>query len=433
MAHEVAEVKEMPVRRLEGMPSALKLTLIALLVVGVVAFVASVMTDPARAWRSYLFNWLYWTSIAQGGVILAAAITIARGKWARPVRRIALSQVAFLPIAFVLMLPLFFVGEHIFTWYGQDLHGKEAYLNMPFLSVRNIVLFGALVCVSMLFAYWSLRPDLGRLRDSAPESLRGLYARFSRNWRGEAVEDAEAQRKTGIYAPVMALLWAAALSVIAWDFIMSQEEHWFSTLIGPYFFMGGFLAGIALTGILSSIYRSKLDLGGVIQTPQFHDLGKLTFGFSVFWAYMFWSQYVTIWYGMLPWEQTFLVHRLQAPYLAIAFLAFLGLFLIPFIGLLGAAPKKKPAILSTFGIVILVGLWIERYVLIYPSFYHELDSAVFGWQEIGAALPFAALFIGSIVFFATRFPIVQLWQPISEELMEASSEDPPSGSQTTEE
>src|SRR5690554_2417431 len=194
MAHDVGGVTEIPVRRLERVPPVIKTVVAVLLGLGVVAFIVSMMNDPARAWRSYLFNWLYWTAIAQGGVILAAAVTITRGVWAQPVRRISLSLAAFLPISFLLMLPLFFVGQHIFTWYGQDLHGKEAYLNMPFLTVRNVVLFGALTIVSMLFAYWSLRPDAGRLRESAPESVRGLYERLSRGWRGEEAEDRLAQR-----------------------------------------------------------------------------------------------------------------------------------------------------------------------------------------------------------------------------------------------
>lgn len=431
MAHDVGGVRQMPARRLESVPPVIKVGVPVALVLGVVVFIAALLTDPARAWRAYLFNWLYWTAVAHGAVILAAAVTITRGVWARPIRRIALSSVAFLPISLVLMLPLFFVGEYIFTWFGQDLQGKEVYLNMPFLSARNLLLVGAFTVVAHLFAYWSLRPDLGRLRSEAPTQLRGLYERMTRGWRGDTEEDMQAQRKTGMYAPILTLLWVVALSVVSWDFVMSQEEHWFSALIGPYFFMGGFLGGIVLTAILATIYRARLNLEDSIQSQQFHDLGKLAFGFSVFWAYMFWSQYLTIWYGLLPWEQSFLVHRLEQPYLSVAFVAFAGLFLVPFFGLMGVAPKKRPAILSTFGVIVLIGLWIERYVLIYPSFYHELESTVFGWQELGMALPFAALFIGSITRFATRYPILQLWQPVSEERLEASSEEPPAGGQVT--
>lgn len=432
MAYDTVEM-QLPLRRLERFPKPVALAAGALLVVGVIAMIGAFLGDATRAWRAYLFNWLFWSSLAQGAVILAVAVSITRGVWARPVRRIALSFVAFLPIAFILLIPLLFAGESIFPWYGQDLHGKEAYLNMPFLSVRNIVLIGALTWLSLLFAYWALRPDAGRLRDEAPESLRGLYARLTRGWRGQEEEERIATQRLSVYGPIIALVWALAYSVVAWDFVMSLEEHWYSTMIGPYYFMAGFLGGIAATAILTTIYRSKLGLEDYIQPPQFHDLGKLTFGFCVFWAYLYWSQYLTIWYGLLPWEQTFLVHRIGAPYGRLSGVVFGFIFLIPFVGLLGVVPKRTPKILSTFAAIVLIGLWLERYVLIYPSYYHDADSITFGWQEIGVALPFAGLFLASVVWFGTRFPIMQLWEPRAEEEALVWTEEPPGTSAVTEE
>src|SRR5690606_25704192 len=110
-----------------------------------------------------------------------------------------------------------------------------------------------------------------------------------------------------------------------------------------------------------------------IEPPQFHDLGKLTFSFCIFWAYLFWSQYLVIWYGKLPWEQAFVIHRLQQPYAPVAVLVFFALFVLPFFGLLGVRAKKTPAILGLFAIVVLVGLWFERYMLVYPSLYQDAE------------------------------------------------------------
>lgn len=424
MAHDTFDM-ELPVRRLDGIPKTVGLAIVLLLVLGGIAAAGAFLVDPARAWRAYLFNWLFWMSVAQGAVVLAAAVTITRGVWARPIRRIALSFVAFMPIALLLLLPLLFAGESIFPWYGQDLHGKEAYLNVPFLAARNILVLGALVLLSLRFAYWALRPDAGLVKAEAPERLRGLYDWLTRDWQGQEREEALASKRLSFLAPVLGLVWALAFSVVAWDFIMSLEEHWYSTLIGPYYFMGGFLGGIAATAILTTVYRAKLGLEAVIQPPQFHDLGKLTFAFCVFWAYLFWSQYLVIWYGMLPWEQTFLAHRLSEPFRTLSFMVFGLLFLAPFFGLLGVAPKRAPKILSLFSGVVLVGLWLERYILIYPSYYPLADWLPFGWQEIGMALPFAGLFLLALMAFATRFPILQVWQPLSEETLLASSEEPP--------
>lgn len=426
MAHDTFEEVELPVRRFEGFPKPALLASLALLVVGVVAFIAALMGDPDRAWRAYLFNWLYFGTMAQGAVMLAVAVILARGLWARPVRRIALGFVAFLPIWFVLLFPLLLQSERIFTWYGEELYGAKAtYLNVPFLAARNIAFLAALLALSLAFAYWALRPDAGMLRDEAPARLKGLYARLTRGWLGQEAEEERAHKRLQVIGPILALTWAFAFSVVVFDFVQSQDPHWFSTLIGPYFFMAGFLGGISATILFTVAYRKSLGLDGVIRTPQFHDLGKLQFAFCVFWAYLFWSQYLVIWYGLLPWEQAFFVDRLGQPYSGIAMTVFFLIFVAPFFGLLGAAPKRTPQILAVFASLVLVGLWLERYILVYPSFYQGIDSPRLGWQEVGTGLAFAGLFIGATVRFATRYPVVQLWQPASEEEQLLSTEEPP--------
>src|SRR5690606_17606918 len=102
------------------------------------------------------------------------------------------------------------------------------------------------------------------------------------------------------------------------------------------------------------------------------------------------------------------------PYRVIAQIVFLCLFIMPFGGLLGVAPKKRPEILATFAAIILLGLWLERYLLVYPSLYIGVEQVPLGWQEIGMGLGFVGLLVGSVLAFATRFPLFQLWQPAGE-------------------
>lgn len=425
MAHELHQA-ELPLTRLDRIPAMVKWIAAALIVIGGIAVASGFVVDAERSWRAYMFNWLFWTSVAQGAVIFSAAVTMARGIWSKPVRRISLSFVAFLPISLVLLIPLLLAGEQIFPWVGQEMGGgKEAWLNLPFLGARNLILILVMTGVSLIYAYWALRPDIGLIREKAPERLRGLYDRMTRGWRGQETEEVIATKRLAVLGPIMALVWVTAHTVLAYDFIMSLEDHWFSTMIGPLFFMGGFLGGIAATAVLTSVYRSTFRLDEYIQGPQLHDLGKLTFAFSVFWIYLFWGQFLTIWYGMLPAEQPYLVHRFLPPYAGVSTWVVLLLFVIPFIGLLGAVTKRSPVALSIFSIVALVGLWLERYMQVYPSYYHSLDTIVFGWQEIGFALPFAGLMLLSLVYFALRFPVLQLWQPLVEELWIGSTEEPP--------
>jgi hypothetical protein len=413
MAHGNAN-RELPVARFESLPRRLATTTIALLALGGIAFAAALLTNPSRAWHAYLINWLFFTSIAQGAVMIAVLVTITRGVWSRPIRRLALSFVAFLPVSYVLLLPMIVAADHIFPWLAEPVEGKQTWLNLPFLAARNVVLLGVLFWLSIVFARASLRPDVGMLRSRESGALAAMWERMCTGWQGQEVEEAAAHRRTARLAPVIALVYAAAFSLVAWDFVMSLEPHWFSTLIGPYFFMPAILGGMAATSILTRSVTTKLGESDRIAPSQWHDLGKLMFGLCVFWGYLFFSQFIVIWYGLLPGEQSFVIHRFSAPFTPIARAVFACLFVIPFFGMLGVTPKRSPRSQNIFAGIILLGLWLERYLLVYPSHNLGAERLPLGWPEVGTALLFAGALLAAIGWFITRFPLFQLWQPMSE-------------------
>ncbi len=412
MSHDIGELKDFPVRRLDRMPRGVMIGAAVLVVLGAVLWGMGAMADADRAWRAYAYNWIFFAGIAQGAVLLAAVVTIARGIWSRPIRRVAISFVAFLPIAYLLLFPplLIWAPEHLFPWLHIDVGEKALYLNMPFLAARNLVALAVLLGISLLFAYWQIRPDAGLARDAGWKG----FDRFTRGWQGQEQEETRAWRKMTVLAPAMAIAYAIAYSFIAFDFVMSLDPHWLSTLIGPYVFMAAFLGGIAATAIVTLLYRSRLSLHEYVEGNNLHDLGKLFFAFSVFWAYLFWSQYIVIWYGNLPHEQIFLVNRMEDPYRMLSVLVLFTMFVLPFAGLLGVKPKKTPWIMGTIAGISLLGLWIERYILIYPTLYPDVDAVVFGLTEVGIGLAMLGLLAASLAWFGTRFPMLQVWQPATE-------------------
>lgn len=407
---------ELPARRIEAVHAGLRTGIIALLALGLVLFVVALFVDQTRAWRAYYINWLFTFSIAQGGFMLAVVTSIAKGLWSRPIRRIALAHVAYLPVAFLTVLPILFVGaEHIWPWIEHPLYnGKEVWLNQPFLIARTIFGLLLLMGVCLAFAYTALRPDMGAMRDSVPARLRGLYDASARNWRGQEAEELHAHRRLAVLGPATALIYALVMGVLSWDFVMSLEPHWFSTLIGPYFFMGAILGGTMTTGLIVITLRHRLGLHNWILPSTLHDIGKLAFGFTIFWGYMFFSQFIVIWYGLLPHEQEFVIHRFVHPFRLIAQMVGVLLFVVPFFGLLGVAPKRTPALFGTFAVISLIGLWLERYLIVYPSLWIDTVRLPLSWQEPAMLIPFAGLYLASITFFLLRVPIFQMWQPLSE-------------------
>jgi len=410
------ESYELPARRIENLHPGLRTAVPALIVIGAIAFVAALMTNPARAWQAYHYNWLFFTGIAQGAVLIAVVTSIAKGLWSRPIRRFALAFVAFLPISYILLIPLLIFGsDHIFEWIHEPFtNGKEAWLNKPFMMGRQLIGLGILFTTSLVFAYTALRPDMGLMRSNVPPRLKGMYDWFTRDWRGQEAEEAHASKRLTVLGPTMALMYALFMGSVAWDFIMSLEPHWFSSLIGPFYFMGSFLGGLMATALLTIALRGRMGLEDWVLPSTLHDLGKLSFGFTVFWGYLFFSQFIVIWYGLLPLEQSFIIHRFEPPFRIIAQLVGVCLFLIPFFGLIGVTAKRTPAIYATFASISLFGLWMERYLLTYPSFYIGAKDIPFSWIEPGMALLFGGLLLAALSWFLTRMPMFQVWQPAGE-------------------
>ncbi len=415
-----------PVRYLDRSKGA-NLVYGAMALVGVVAFFVARGQDPTMAWVSYVSNWLFFTSVAMGAVIFAAATTIVKAKWNWSVRRISVAFGAFLPIALVLLIPMLLgLRENYFPWIAEMAHDpvlqkKAAYLNVPFFVTRNVVgpllLFG----LGLYFVYMAVRPDMGLVDGPSLDPARASWRdRIMSGWLGQEAEEVRSSQRMARLAPVLVLVYATVMSFLAYDFVMSLEPHWYSTLFGAWFFMGAFWGGIAATAVAAVWLRRKDgEVSRAIGLQQRHDLGKLAFAFCVFWTYLFWSQYLVIWYGKLPWEQAYVVHRSGAAWGPYSATVVVLCFIIPFAGLLGRKPKLTPGILQFFTGVILFGLWSERYMLVAPSLLPAYDPKAEVFQVL-IGVGFLGLFLASLRWFLTTFPVIQIWQPLQQpEMIEA--------------
>ena len=391
----------------------------AFIVVGLVSFVVRLLQDPQAAWISYITNWLYFTSVSMGGLLLAIATWITKAKWNWSIRRISQSFVAFLPFSFLLMLPMLSLGESYFPWIemmADDpvVQNKAAYLNMPFLITRNVLGLALLFGVALYFVYLALRPDMGLSAQQLTEGKRSeaWQARLTRGWMGQEKEEVRSYKRMTVIAPAFVIIYAVVMTMLSYDWVMSLEPHWFSTMFGPWFFMGAFWIGIAATALWSVYLRTQHeDFHRYIGLQQRHDIGKLAFAFCVFWTYLFFSQYIVIWYGKLPWEQAWIIRRSDEVWGGLSGLVILLCFVIPFAGLIGRKPKTKPVLLAFFTSIILVGMWLERYVMLAPSLHHGGDPVFTIWQPL-IGLMFLGLYLGSVRWFLSTFPAIQVWQPM---------------------
>lgn len=385
---------------------SLVLALALVLVVGVVGFIAGVLADPPRAWTALVWNWGLWSGIAVAGAVVSAAAHAAHGRWIRPVRRLAEGFTAFLPASYLLMILLFFGLEHVYEWIPHPIPAKEAWLNRPFFVVRQAAAVAVLYGFALAFVYWSLRPDLGRFRERVGGWRRGLYHRLTSGWRGLDEETDRSLNARNKLAPALAILYALLWTVWTWDWLMSVSPHWFSTLFGAWVFMTHFLAALGMLAIMACLVRPYGGFAALITARTLHDLGKMVFAFTVFWTYLFFAQFLVIWYGNLPEETHYVEERLWHAYQPIAGIVLAAVFFIPFIGLLSVKAKRTPSLLTAFALVSLLGIWLLHFLLVAPSVFP--DFIAFGWIEVSVAVGVASLFGLCTLGFLAAFPAIAI-------------------------
>lgn len=354
---------------------------VVLAVVGLGASLALGFASEAarhQLWHSWLVGSLFVLSIALGGLFFVLVHHSTQAGWSVVVRRIAENAMATLPFLALLFVPLALFGLHdLFHWthaeaVQQDpllLH-KKPYLNETFFLIRAVA----------YFAIWS--------------ALALWFGRQSRLQDGTG--DHELTRRMRRASPPGLLLFAVTVTFFAFDWLMSLNPHWYSTIFGLYFFAGSamaFFAFLALVVIAAS--RAGL-LAGVVSAEHQHDIGKLLFGFVVFWAYMAFSQYLLIWYANLPEETGFFAERFTGSWRTASIGLALGHFVVPFFFLLPRTVKRSPTALAAAAIWLLAMHLLDLYWLVMPNLHPAglvpslLDAAAL----IGCSGVFLAAFGG---------------------------------------
>jgi hypothetical protein len=379
---------------------------------GVGSLLVGFLIDGARSWSVLLVNFLFWSGVGHAGIVLSAVFQVTSARWARPIKRVAEASIAFLPISAVLLIVVL-AGVPLWApWMRDPVEGREAWLNAPFLIARQTLGFLLLGVLSVKYAYWSIRPDLGLLHESGQPVWQDLAHYGLTDWRGLEAERAISQRRQSRLAPAILIVYATVLSLQAFDFVMSLDRQWFSTLVGGYFFIGNLYVGLAGLALMVVWIRSRAGLSEYVRSGQLYDVGRMLFAFCMLWAYLFWSQYLVIWYGDLPEETAFVARRtVEAPWAPLSWLVFVGSFVLPFVVLLSRKVKSTPRGLAAVASVVFVGMWLERFVLVAPSI-RTAEGLPIGPLEILVTIGFGAVFVLSYTWWLERVPIVPVADPL---------------------
>ncbi|MCB9029958.1 MAG: hypothetical protein H6619_02825 [Deltaproteobacteria bacterium] len=412
-----AVAKSEPVKFSAGFSKLLNLYLL----IGVLtAAYALIFSDAKHMWGAIYTNIVYWMGIAAGSVMIAVIMQVVHAKWAPPVRRIAEAGISFLPFALMLLLTSYAGKEQLFFWGHSPMPGREWWMQPTFTYARNILFLAFLFLLFRNFVGLALRRDIGIAKEEAGENSRWAsfhYAGFIKKWKGAAEESCEIEGKLIVWAPILVALYAVIYSLFSFDMIMGMDPIFFSNMFGGFVFIGNIYAAWAMLALWVICMRnSSDDYAEMAGRDKLHDIAKLTFGFSILWAYLFFSQFLPIWYANMPEETQWMILRTREnPWRLVSWAAFSMCFIIPFITLLSRDVKRTPLTLGIVAKIILIGLWLERYVLIMPQL--SPDHIPFNLLEIGFFIGIGGIYGLSIKSFLEKYPIVALGDPAVKEAL----------------
>jgi hypothetical protein len=375
---EHAAIKPTPVESVAG--ATMQIVAVAMIVVGAIAFVLALMRGGASiAWEAYLVNLLFFLGVAQGALVASAAFYLTQAKWGGSTPyRLGEAFAPFLWVGFFLFFGLYFGRSLIFPWVTHPIAQKAAWLNVPFLFARDGIGLGLITAASFAF-------------------IRVSRSDHARAWTIATDDITLPPHSIRVFAPLVAVLFAVVYTLISFDLVMSLAPVWRSTLFGWYFFAGAFWSGMAAMALTAVVLRGRLGEHNLFKNPTvMHDYGKMVFAFSVFWIYLMFAQYIVIWYGDLPVETFFIVQRVHhMPWSPLSVACLVLIWLIPFVVLMSVRTKKTPMILGTVSALGLIGMWLERYVLVVPSL--SLDAIPFGPTQFLISIGFLGAFLFSAV------------------------------------
>lgn len=344
--------------------------------------------------QSYLYGYTLWLGLTFGSLGILLLHHLVSGHWGNVVQRIVEAGSKTMLLMAVLFVPIVFGMRDLYPWTHPEVvaashvvHNKIGYLNVPFFLLRAAGYFLFWIGASLWLGKWSLVQD--------------------------KTADPGITRKLKIFSGPGMVLFILTVTLASVDWMMSLEPEWYSTIYGMMTIVGGVLTTLAFCIVMIGKLAHHEPLAGVLNTRHYHHLGNLLFAFTILWAYMAFSQYLIIWSGNLPEDNSWYIRRLSTSWNVIALLLLIGHFFVPFLVLLSRRRKKVIQNLVKVAAFVLVMRAVDLFWLIMPAFGKHHFSM--HWTNIIAPIAIGGLWMGVFLWQLKQHPLLPLHDPRFEE------------------
>ena len=386
-------------------PGKVKTTSIVLLAIGILALIIGVFAlngeqADTRFWSVLLFNAVFFMLIVVGAFVVLCAATLAQGSWHIAYKRVMEAMVMAIPVmgavAFVVMMCVVWGDKHgIYEWVDKTLvahdhllQKKATFLNPSFYTICTVLTIGLWSFLGFRMRRLSLQEDL---------ATKGSTRIFWKAYR---------------LAAVFVAIFAVTNSTSTWHWIMSIDAHWYSTLFAWYVFASLFVCAMAVLALFVIVLRNN----GYLEWLTFehlHDLGKFMFAFSIFWTYLWFAQFILIWYGNIPEETTYFSIRMWGSYHTLFYLVLILNFVAPFLILMTRDSKRNYTIVAYMALLVFIGHYLDFFVMFMPG--TVKNGWHLSWYELGISLGFVGLLIFVVMRNLTKAPLYPKNHPYMKE------------------
>jgi hypothetical protein len=375
-----------------------KILSLVLILIGICSFIFGLISDSKSTWAGYLIANYYFLSLAMGGTFFFIIQVITQSGWSAAFKRIPEAMMSYIPFSAVFFLLLYFGVHDIYHWSHPEavasdpgLQHKSAFLNIPFFFGRMTVFFILWIVFTIILRKISLKED-----NADPADTNGIMVLFG---------------KSELYSKILAFILALTFSLSAFDWIMSIDVHWYSTIFALKNLVAAFLHGVSiLTLIVFILYRRGYF--PFLNKFHLHDFARYIFMLSIVWGYFWFAQFMIMWYGNIPEETVYYFVRWQQGWKTLFFLE-IGLnWALPFLILLPVKTSRNMTVITVVILFLIAGQYLDLFVQVIPGTTGVLK---FSWIEAGLFLGFAGLFSLVVITSLSKAKIIPPNHPYLEE------------------